>query len=84
MTNQGNISSDQLRQYIARIEKLNEEKSDITSAIRDIYAEAKSQGFDVKAMRHIVKLLKKRADERAEEEYLIDLYKRALGIDSVD
>lgn len=76
----GGISGEQLRQYIERIEKLEEEKADITECIRDAYAEAKGNGFIPKIMREIVKLRKKRAEERMEDESITDLYKHALGM----
>ncbi len=74
------ISNEDLRQYVERIERLEEEKANITHDIRQVYAEAKSNGFDVKAMRQIVKIRKMEAHERQEQETLLDLYKAALGM----
>lgn len=74
----GGIASDRLRSLIERIEKLEEEKAAISSDIRDVYAEAKSAGFDVKVMRVVVKLRKMNAADRDELETLTDTYRRAL------
>lgn len=77
---QKNVTTEQLRSYIERIERLTEEKTGITADIRDVFAEAKGNGYDAKVMREIIKLRKKKASERDEEEYLIETYKRALGM----
>lgn len=74
------INSERLSSLIERIERLNQEKDAISSDIRDIFAEAKSAGFDVKIMREIIKLRKMNAADRDEQEALIDIYRRALGI----
>ncbi len=76
----GGIAADRLRSLIERIERLEEEKSAIASDIRDVFAEAKSAGFDVKIMRAILKLRKMNAADRDEQEYLLDVYKKALDI----
>jgi len=76
----GNIDDTKLKSYIERIERLDEDKSGIASDIRDVFAEAKSNGFDVKTMRQILKLRKMGASERTEAEYMLDLYTRALGM----
>lgn len=75
------IADDQLKSYIERVERLAEEKDGITADIRDIYAEAKGNGFDPKIMRAIVRLRKMDADDRREQDTLIDLYKSALGME---
>lgn len=80
MTEVGGINVDRLRTIIERIERLNEEKASIESDIRDIYAEAKSVGFDVKIIRAIIKLRKMNAADRDEQELLLDTYRRALNI----
>lgn len=77
----GGVETPKLRSYIERIEHLEEDKAGIASDIRDVFAEAKSNGFDVKAMRQVLKLRKMKANERTEAEYMLDLYKRALGMD---
>lgn len=76
----GGIAADRLRSLIERIERLEEEKAGIASDIRDVYAEAKGAGFDVKIMREIIKLRKMRAADRDEQEYLIETYRKALDI----
>jgi len=80
MTNFGGVSGDQLKQYIERIESLEAEKQDISDNIRDSFAEAKGNGFDVKIMRQIIKLRKMEAAERDEQDAVLDLYKHALGM----
>ena len=70
----------QLRLFIERIERLEEEKKGIADDIRDVYAEAKSQGYDAKIMRQIVRLRKLPPHDRAEMEALLDTYKAALGL----
>ncbi len=70
----------QLRQYIEQIERLEEEKKAIASDMKDKFAEAKAQGFDVKAMRKILQLRKKSAVERQEEEGVLEVYMHALGM----
>ena len=74
------IAADQLRLFIERIERLEEEKKGITDDIKDVYQEAKSNGFDVKTMREIVRLRKQEKHHRDEAEMLLDTYKAALGI----
>lgn len=74
------MNNDRLRSLIERIEKLEEEKSGIAADIRDIFAEAKSAGFDVKAMRAVLKLRKMNVSDREEMDFLVDTYKRALGL----
>lgn len=76
----GGIAVDQLKSIIARVEKLEEEKAAIADDIRDVFAEAKGNGFDVKAIRQIIKLRKMDAQEREEEETVLDTYMRALGM----
>ena len=74
------ITAAELRQYIERIERLEEEKKGIADDIRDTYAEAKSVGYVPKIMRPIVKLRKMQPDDRREMEAMIDTYKAALGL----
>ena len=80
MTEVGGIAVDRLRSLIERIERLEEEKKAIAGDIRDIFAEAKSAGFDVKIMREILKLRKMDAADRDEKEMLLETYRRALEI----
>lgn len=79
-TEVGGIAVDRLRSLIERIERLNEEKAALESDIRDIFAEAKSAGFDVKIMREIIKLRKQNAAERDENDFLLETYHKALDI----
>lgn len=76
----GGIAADRLRSLIERIEHLEEEKKDISNDIRDIFAEAKAAGFDVKAMRAILKLRKMNALDRDEQETMIEIYRKALDM----
>ena len=71
---------DQLKSIIERIEKLEEEKKATSDDIRDVYAEAKGNGFDVKALRTIVRLRKLDTDERREQEAVLETYMHALGM----
>ncbi|MCP1200152.1 DUF2312 domain-containing protein [Notoacmeibacter sp. MSK16QG-6] len=74
------VASGQLRAFIERIERLEEEKKTIADDIKDVFAEAKGSGFDTKAMRTIIRLRKQEEAERQEAEAMIDLYKEALGM----
>lgn len=80
MTDVGGITAEQLRAYVERIERLEEEKAAIAGDVREVYAEAKANGFDVKIMRQVVRLRKMDSEDRSEQEALLDLYKRALGM----
>lgn len=80
MADAGGVAADQLRAFIERIERLEEEKKVIADDIKDVYAEAKGNGFDVKVMRKIVSLRKRKPHEREEEEAILDLYLHALGM----
>jgi uncharacterized protein (UPF0335 family) len=80
MTDGGGIAAQRLRSFIERIERLEEEKAALAADIREVYAEAKGDGFDVKTMRQIVRLRKMESSDRAEQEALLDLYKTALGL----
>jgi uncharacterized protein (UPF0335 family) len=77
----GGVESTKLRSYIERIEKLEEEKANMAADVRDVFSEAKANGFDVKTMRQVLKLRKLNSNDRVEQEYLLDLYKRALGME---
>ena len=76
----GGIAADRLRSIIERIERLEEERKALGNDIKDIYAEAKSAGFDVKVVRQIISIRKKEPAEVEEQETLLDLYRRALGM----
>ncbi|QXM23803.1 DUF2312 domain-containing protein [Elioraea tepida] len=74
------IAADRLRSLVERIERLEEERKALAGDIRDIYAEAKSAGFDVKVLRQVIRLRRQDQAELEEQETLLDLYKRALGM----
>jgi uncharacterized protein (UPF0335 family) len=77
---EGNVAADQLRLFIERIERLEEEKKGIADDIRDVYAEAKANGYDTKTMRSVVKLRKLEAHTRQEMDALLETYRQALGL----
>jgi uncharacterized protein (UPF0335 family) len=74
------VAADELKQFIERIERLEEEKKTIADDVKEVYAEAKGRGFDTKAMRTIVRLRAKEPQERQEEEAMLELYKQAIGM----
>jgi uncharacterized protein (UPF0335 family) len=74
------IQADQLRLLIERIERLEEEKKAIADDIKDVYGESKAVGYDVKAMRQVIRLRKMEKDARDEAEAILDTYKVALGL----
>lgn len=74
------VAADQLRTIVERIERLEEEKREVAEQIKEVYAEAKGNGFDTKTLRKIVALRKKDPSERSEEEAMLDLYMHALGM----
>ncbi len=74
------VAAGQLKAIIERIERLEEEKAEVAGQIKEVYAEAKGNGFDAKTLRKIVSLRKKDMEERQEEEALLDLYMHALGM----
>ncbi len=76
----GNIAADRLRSLVERIERLEEERKALAGDIKDIYAEAKSAGFDVKVLRQLIMLRRKEPAEIEEQETLLDVYRRALGM----
>ncbi|CCG40290.1 DUF2312 domain-containing protein [Magnetospirillum molischianum] len=75
----GGIAADALRQFVDRIERLEDEKKGLSDDIKDVYGQAKSQGFDIKILRKIISLRKKDRQEREEEEQILALYLAALG-----
>ncbi|MEE8532252.1 MAG: DUF2312 domain-containing protein [Alphaproteobacteria bacterium] len=80
MANAGGIAAGQLRSYIERIERLEDEKAALAADIREIYSEARGNGFDVRVMRQLIRLRKLDAQDRAEREALLDLYRSAVGV----
>jgi uncharacterized protein (UPF0335 family) len=77
------VAGDQLRTVVERIERLEDEKKNVAADIKDVYAEAKGNGFDAKTLRKIVALRKLDEDKRKEAQAMLDLYAHALGLDLV-
>ncbi len=80
MTEVGGIAADQLASYVERIERLEEEKANMMADIKEVYGEAKALGYDVKILRQIIRLRKQEDHERTEQEEILEVYKRALGM----
>lgn len=80
MPDVGGIAGERLRSFIERIERLEEEKRTLVEDIKEVYAEAKGTGFDTKIMRQIIRIRKMDKDDLDEQETLLDIYKRALGM----
>ncbi len=76
----GGVAADRLRSIIERIERLEEERKALASDIKDVYSEAKSAGFDVKVIRQLISIRRKEPAEVEEQESLLDVYRRALGM----
>jgi uncharacterized protein (UPF0335 family) len=74
------VAPDLLKSFVERIERLEEEKASISGDVKEVYAEAKAQGFDTKVLRKVVALRKRDAAERREEQEILDLYLQALGM----
>jgi uncharacterized protein (UPF0335 family) len=75
-----NFAKAKLKSFVERVEKLEEEKKAISEDIREVYAEAKGDGFDVKALRAVIRMYRQDSTERREYEALVDLYRDALGM----
>jgi uncharacterized protein (UPF0335 family) len=82
MADGGGIAGERLRSFIQRIERLEEEKKTLSDDIREVYAEAKSNGFDPKIMRQVVRLRRMEAADRQEQEALLETYLSALGMEA--
>ena len=80
INNVGGIAADRLRSIIERVERLEDERKALGADIRDVFTEAKSAGFDVKAVKQILKLRKQEPSEIEEQETLVETYRRALGL----
>lgn len=80
-TNMGGVQGERLIQLIERVERLEEEKAGLADDISDVYAEAKSAGYETKIMRQIVKLRKMDRQKRQEQEEILELYKCAIGLE---
>lgn len=76
----GGIAAAKLKSFVERIERLETEKSELAADIREVYAEAKGNGFDTKIMRQVIKLRKMEEPDRREQDELLDLYRRALEV----
>ncbi len=76
----GGIAAAKLKSYVERIERLEEEKAALAADIREVFAEAKGNGFDAKIMRQVIRLRKMETNDRQEQEHLLELYMRALGM----
>jgi uncharacterized protein (UPF0335 family) len=74
------VAEERLKSFIERIERLEEEKAALTADLREVYSEAKAAGFDTKIMRQVVRLRKMETADRQEQEELLDIYKRAVGL----
>tara|TARA_B100002052_G_scaffold213659_1_gene195580 strand:+ start:331 stop:576 length:246 start_codon:yes stop_codon:yes gene_type:complete len=81
MADVGGVAADRLRTIIERIERLEEEKKALSDDMREVFSEAKGAGFDVKVIRQVVRLRKMDATDRSEMEQVLDVYKRALGME---
>ena len=80
MADVGGIAGDRLKSFIERIERLEEEKKALANDVKEVYAEAKGTGFDTKIMRQIIRLRRMDKDDLDEQETLLDVYRRALGM----
>ncbi len=79
-TEVGGVAGTKLKSYVERIERLEEEKAALAADIREVFAEAKGNGFDTKIMRQVIRLRKMETNDRQEQEHLLELYLRALGM----
>jgi uncharacterized protein (UPF0335 family) len=80
MTDAYAVTADELRQFIERYEQLESEKKDVTEQQKELMAEAKGRGYDTRVMRKVIALRKRKPDEIAEEEAIMEMYKTALGM----
>ena len=80
MSDAGAVARDQLRSFVERIERLEEEKKTIAEDIKDVYGEAKSMGYDTKVLRKVIAIRKQDANDRLEQEAILDTYLHALGM----
>jgi len=80
MTTIGGVSVQQLRSFVERVERLEDEKTELAAQIREVLAEAKGEGFDTKTIRQIIRMRRMKREDLAEQEALLDLYRQALGM----
>lgn len=76
----GGVAAERLTSFIERLERLEDEKRDVSDQIKDVFAEAKGEGFDIKTMRQVLKLRRMKPHDRSEQEELLEVYKAALGM----
>ncbi len=74
------VAADRLKSFVERLERLDQDRQEIAAYVRDVFAEAKGEGFDTKILRQVLKLRKMQPHDREEQETLLDLYKSALGL----
>lgn len=80
MPGHNSVAADELRQFIERAEQLASERKDVAEQEKELFAEAKGRGYDTKVMKKVIALRKRKADDVAEEEAILDIYKSALGM----
>lgn len=80
MPGHNSVAADELRQFVERAEQLEAEKRDVAEQTKELFAEAKGRGYDTKIMKKIIALRKRKADDVAEEDAILDIYKSALGM----
>ena len=80
MTDPYNVTADELRQFVERFEQLESEKKDVTEQQKELMAEAKGRGYDTKVLKKVISLRKRKPDDIAEEEAILEVYKAALGM----
>jgi uncharacterized protein (UPF0335 family) len=81
MTDPYNVTADELRQFVERFEQLESEKKDVTEQQKELMAEAKGRGYDTKVLKKVISLRKRKPDDIAEEEAILEVYKQALGME---
>jgi uncharacterized protein (UPF0335 family) len=80
MADGAGVAAERLKGFIERLERLEDERRDVAEQIKDVFAEAKGEGFDIKTMRQVLKLRKMKPHDRSEQEELLEVYKAALGM----
>lgn len=80
MADAGGVTAERLKSFIERVEKLDEEKTEVQEQIKEVMSEAKGEGFDVKIIRQLIRLRKMKPHDRAEQEELLETYKAAIGM----
>ena len=81
MTDPYNVTADELRQFVERFEQLESEKKDVTEQQKELMADAKGRGYDTKVLKKVISLRKRKPDDIAEEEAILEVYKQALGME---